>query len=392
MAQSVLVPPPSGVSEPIPETPGQPELQPGAGLPSTPAAASERIPFQWGQFIFRPHLTYTFRYGSGILSQTNQEQKTVVQSIAPGILVELGEHWTFNYTPTIVLYSDPSFDDTLNHAAGLAGRTIYNDWRLGLDMNGSVTSDPIAETGQQTDQQLFLANVSAGRALTEGLSFDLTGRVRMRLADDFNSSTDYSTMNWLNREWGPHLAAGIGLGFGYEDVDLGADMTHQRAEGRIIWHLATKLHLTLGGGAELRQFVGSDQSSKVNPLFNTTLRYQLFEHTSLSLNGSRSVSSSYFANQFVERTSVSLSLTQRLLGRLNLGVSAGYGLMSYGATSTAAESGREDENTFFSVNLGTSFAERGRVSVFYSHSRNSSTTSGFDYSSDQVGFQVGYRY
>jgi hypothetical protein len=66
--------------------------------------------------------------------------------------------------------------------------------------------------------------------------------------------------------------------------------------------------------------------------------------------------------------------------------------MSYGATSTAAESGREDENTFFSVNLGTSFAERGRVSVFYSHSRNSSTTSGFDYSSDQVGFQVGYRY
>src|SRR5580693_7582406 len=55
--------------------------------------------FQYGPVQLRPHVDYRFLYGNGILSTPSNQQATVIQEISPGILINLGTHWTLNYTP-----------------------------------------------------------------------------------------------------------------------------------------------------------------------------------------------------------------------------------------------------------------------------------------------------
>jgi hypothetical protein len=107
------------------------------------------------------------------------------------------------------------------------------------------------------------------------------------------------------------------------------------------------------------------------------------------LNGARNLSASYFAGQTAEATSINVNLTQRLLKRFFLGLTGGYANTLYhGATDS-----RQDNYSFVSASLNTVILKRrGTVSLFYSASKNSSNVPGFAYSSNQVGFQLAYRY
>ena len=120
--------------------------------------------------------------------------------------------------------------------------------------------------------------------------------------------------------------------------------------------------------------------------------YQLFDYTSLSLSANRSVNTSLFANQITENTSVSASLSQRFLGRLNFGLSAGYTVSDYQTSVVFFDTDRSDTRKFISASLGTKILKRGYTSVAYTHSQNDSSAEGFTYDSDQYTFSLGYRF
>jgi hypothetical protein len=389
LAQSVFITPPSPSPRPSEAQSNATEAESGEGG-AFPQGTSDQ-PFRWRQLTFRPHASYRFLYGNGILSQTNREQKTIVQTIAVGMAVDLGKHWVFDYTPSLSLYSDSSFKNAVNHSLSLNGHTSYEDWTYGLSFGMAISSDPQVETGQQTDQQSFTTSGTVTRQLNSGLSAELNAAINYRLANEFNDSRDYSTMGWLNQQFGPSLGAGIGVGGGFEEASEGNDMTYERVLGRIIWHITHKLDLSLNGGPEFRQFLDSDRPTLIAPTYGATLAYQLSEKTSLSVNGSRSVGSSYFANQFTETTRISASLNRSFLQRYFVGVSGGYSLTTY-ESSLNEDQPREDTTTFASVSVGTSFLKRGSASVFYSISDNSSDEEGFTYTSNQVGISLKYAY
>ncbi len=392
-AQPVLItapqPPASSGGEGSPDTASD-SGEGGLGLASDPTAGT---PFHWRKLSFRPSASYNFLYGNGILSSTNRSEKTIVQTITAGLAVSLGEHWSFNYSPSYVMYSNSEFEDTLNHSLGLSWRSRYEDWNFGASVATSISSDPQTETAQQTDQEIYSASVTVGRQLNGSLSWDSATSINFRLADKFNSSRTYDTMHWLNYQYGPNLGLGLGAGGGYEEATQGADMVFERVLGRLVWHIINKLDLSLNGGPEFRQF-RSDQASIVTPTYGAALTYRPFDTTTLTLSGNRSVGSSYFANQYTETTSVSLSLSQRFLRRYFIGLSGGVTFTDYGATekNLASDTGRGDSSTFFSASIGTSFRKRGAISAFYSHSENDSNESAFSYNSDQVGFTISYSY
>ena len=98
--------------------------------PRFPKPRSE--PFKWGPLTLRPHPYYQFLSADGLQSSTNQVANTTIQTISPGALLEIGRHWTLDYSPLWTIYSNKQFSDNFGQTIKLVGGTTYNDWVLGL--------------------------------------------------------------------------------------------------------------------------------------------------------------------------------------------------------------------------------------------------------------------
>jgi len=80
----------------------------------------------------------------------------------------------------------------------------------------------------------------------------------------------------------------------------------------------------------------------------------------------------------------SVGLDQRLLERLQLNLSAGYQKSNYdqaGATDAVA---RDDNNRWYDARVSTTVFQQGTLAVFYHWTKNSSSQTGYSFSSDQT--------
>jgi hypothetical protein len=181
-------------------------------------------------------------------------------------------------------------------------------------------------------------------------------------------------------------------------VDQGIDMMNEQVQGQISYQVARKIRLSVNAGYQFNQFINSTQPGLNTPTFGVSMSYRPFETTTISLSASRSVSaSSYFVNQVTETTGFNAGINQRLFRKLNLGLSGGYVNTGYKSSisifgTSVSLASRDDNYSFFSASLSTTFLKRGTASLSYSRSQNSSSLGKFGYSSDQIGFQLGYSY
>jgi hypothetical protein len=373
-------------------------------------------PFQWGPVTAHPRLNYQMTYGNGIQSSAGNQHRILMNEIAPGIALDLGKHWTLDYGAAADFYSDPHFKNTVNQNIQLAGATTYEDWRLGLTQVCSLTDNPSTETGQQTGQQNYDTSLNATYQINSDFSLELGAVQNFQSTDSsgLQNSREWSSLDWLNYQYGPNLGFALGIGGGYVAVDggkstntwpitgttnfisftnnNGSDMAYEQIKGRVTFRVTRKINFSLDGGVEFRQFLDTTNSTLVSPLVGATLAYRPFDFTTLSVNAGRTVDTSYFQNQVTEKTSVSTSLNQRLLGRLLLDLSGGYAHTRYRTSDPGNPAERLDDYVFFRVSLGTTFLRRGTASAFYSWSDNSSNLHGFAYHCDQIGAQVGFSY
>jgi len=356
----------------------------------------EKPPFQWGPVSLRPHPFYRFLYGDGIPSAQTNYVATTIQEISPGFLFGIGSHWLLDYRPTWRLYSNRQFRDSLDQSVRLTGGTTYEDWLLGLSQSYDSSSMPLVETGTQTEQETYATAINASYRMNSQMSLDLALNQKFTSAQQFQSSREWSTLDWLNYQFWPRLDAALGVGVGYVDVDTGPDMTYEQFQGRISWRATDKLSFQVHGGLEDRQFLISGTDDAINPVAGGAIQYQPFETTKLSLSADHAVgvsllSASGSQNQVTESTDIRGSLNQRLLKQLHLDLGGGFHKVAY-VSSGAHSASREDEFFSFYVRLSCLFLKRGTAAVFYQVTDNSSTQPGFTFSSSQVGFEVGYRY
>ncbi len=406
--QSVLVAPPTIPAEPKTAgasgdtTTGDTNQVDSASGPVAASGAGgfqNRNPFQWGPVVLHPRVGYGLSYGTGLQSQPGQARKSAINSLSAGFGLDWGRHWELGYSAGAAFYSDPKFKTSVDHSVTLRGHTTYEDWSFNLTQGVAISSDPLVETAQQTDQQTYSTSLGASYQINNALSAALTAGQQLHSASGFSNSVG-STIDWslsssLNYEFGPGVSAGLGAGWGYTKVDIGPDNTYEDLNLSFNWAFARKLSLSLHGGAQIRQFIGSGQPSLISPTFGATLNYHPFRFTSLYLSASRSIGSSFFQNQVTENTTVTLGLSQRLFKKYFFNLNAGYGLSAYQDSSpggAAGITGRSDTRTFLSASLNRSFLKRGTASLTYSKSRNSSNTLGYGYTSDQIGLSLSYSY
>ena len=368
--------------------------------------------FRYGQLQLRPHVSYSFMYGNGIQNAPGSQEAMIIQQLSPGILVDLGRHWTLDYTPTFEFYSSDKFNDNMNQSVALTGGIDYEAWRLGLSHSTQITSEPMVQTAEQTDTETHSTTLSASRALNSKISTDLALNQTIMLVSGFNNSYDWNTLDWLNYEFWPRLNAGIGVGGGYVLVQSNGqgngqvvnpgptgnqDQYYEQVQARVNWRVTDKISVQVSGGLEDRQFMTPGTSDSLNPIFSIAIQYQPFKYTQVSLVGSRTVASSdfYLAAQQTETTLVGVNVNQQLWRKFSLGAGVNYTHTDYSTPGFAGAGGladRSDDVVAFNVLLSHPFYKRGTWSLFYQYSDDTSSQAGFSFQSSQVGVSVSYAF
>lgn len=407
LAQPVDPPPsvtaPVPGSRPVPPGPDTPRREPVPGPANTTsvfegAAPAFRPPtfldnpFQVGPFQFRPHADYIFTYGNGVSTSPGTQHTTAHHRLSPGLLVQ-GAHITIDYTPSLNYYSEEAFDDTVDHSAFLAALYSAGDWDFRLRQVFSKSSSPLIETGTQTESKLYTTSVGGSYRYSDRISFDLGLDQRIQSVEQFNSSSQWSTTDWINYHFSDRSTFGLGAVLGYVDVSDGSDMAFEQVQARVTSAVSDKLRAEIGGGVEFRQFLDiADASTRLNPLMNARITYLPWENTMLSLSANRTVDTSLFENLVTESSHIQMLLQQRLFGRLTLNVSGGYRMSEQEGGNVPDQTGRSDDLTTVSVSLRAHILTRVTASAFYRYNTNDSTSDLYSFDSEQFGIQVGYRF
>lgn len=383
---------------------------PGGSIPQTLG------PAQLGPVDFHPHLLYQFIYGNGIPTSPTNHLTTAIQEISPGVLMILGAHWTMDYNPTMTLYSNPQFSDSTSQDVVLTGHTHYEDWTLGLSQGYSYSDAPQAQTEAQTKQTDYATALTASRQMGSHLSAQLGLDQTISSSSQITGSTNGNSQDihsWilsggLNYETDYRLGFGITGSGGYDLISPGPSMSFEQVQGTMNWQVLGKVSVVASCGVQDTHVMGAQM---VDPTFSAAINYQPFEQTSASLIASRSVTPALYQAEVTVSTLISATFRQRFLQHFTFEVSGGYSTTPYVGFATAQEftgshqifpppplitstvqQNRTDDSRFARVSIGSTFRQRGTVSIFYSFSDTTSSLSAFDLRSTQVGFEIGWRY
>jgi hypothetical protein len=372
------------------ETPILPEVL--RQLVPTAGPAFEPDPFVWGEYILSPHFLDRFYYANGLQSEPGVKSNSYVDSVAPGLLMDIGSHWTFDYTPTWTFYSSRRFHDTVDESLVLAGAWSYRDTDLQFSQNYVTNHAPLIETGMQTYQQTYATIVD--------LTHHYTGQVSLEVVFDQNISFvspppdyyDWTLTEWLHYRFLSGIDVAGGVAEGYTLVHPGTDMDFFQPQARISFPLGKKLSFDVHAGDEEREFLSHPASYLNSPIFGATARYQPFDDTTVSLNADHEVSTSFFVNQVTEDTDWNVHVEQKILQHFTLSGGAAYTKSRYLAATVDTTAGREDYTYSYDIRLSTTFLRRGTLAGFYQYTQNWSNTPGFSFASSQIGCEVGFKY
>jgi hypothetical protein len=360
----------------------------------------------WGAIEVYPHLLYKFSYGNGIEARPGLNSTTVVNSIAPGLFLKLGDHWSIDYTPSLDFYSNPIFRDTTDQSVVLNGVTTNGDWALKLSQSYLDTTQPLVETGTQIEQQAYLTALNAAWQMNGDLSLQLGLNQNFRLGTGLIGLHEWTTSDWLSYQFQPQLSAALGVTGGYDELSAGSDMPFEQGLGRVIFQPGAKLYLVAIGGYEDRQFIRPAAPPLVGAIFQAYALYQVLEGTSFDVAGYRTVTPSLYENEVNTITTITADFRQKIIGRMFFKISSGYTSEPF----TSIEAGplpkyyfgvpatkslvvtRTDTRTFAEFSLTTTLRDRLTASVFYRVNANDSSQANFNYSGSQAGFELNYQY
>jgi len=372
--------------------------------------------FKMGPLSFHPSVLARYTYALGLQSGDGRRVASVINTYAPALRVDLGEKWTFDYSPSWVSYTARGFEDTFDQSMSLAGATKVQEWGVQFSESYSFSSPILLETGRQTPQRNWTSSLGAGRGFGTDWTFQTSLGLSERYAEITPDVRDWSTMNWIVSRALPKMEIGVGAGAGYSDVVGKKDSNNESYMGRFNWSIGEKLALGIDGGLQVTHFRGTDSTTTRTPTANASLGYKPFKATSVSLGYTRSLKSSFIADQLSRSASWNLALQQRLLKRFFASVSysrqtttfvsifanppivppAEFGSETESTSSplgfVISPPGRSDIAQSITLGLRTQFFERITVGLSFQHTENRSGVKGFESNSTQMSADVSCAY
>ncbi len=140
---------------------------------STLPAVSGNL-FQYGSFDLHANVLYRYLYETG-LPGTAGPVNSGVQTISPGLRLDAGSHWSFNYNPSWTYFSEDSLQDSVSQAFSARGVGQIDNWGLNVTGTYSRSTDFLFETGTQTEQRSWGGQIGASRDLGDQFQLQLGG-------------------------------------------------------------------------------------------------------------------------------------------------------------------------------------------------------------------------
>lgn len=374
------------------QAPSLPSAGTNATLREEPSLPGNVAGYAAGAFAFlHPSIHYSLQYGDAVPSGPGERKKSTIHQLTPSLRAVFAEQWTFSYSPSFVWYSNSAFEKQTNHNVALHGSGRTGDVDIGLNQTYSHSTEALIETGQQTKQEVWGTSISAAKPITDRLVAEASGSQQLRFTDTFTDTRAWNGSGWLRYQYSSSLTLGGGIGGGYTAINPGADFTSRFAKTNLRWTAGPRLSTEITLGADFTKSTADDSSTHSSPAYGVNLRYQIFEPTAVVLTADRSVGTTYFSEQMSDLREVSLRLEQRILGRLQLYLSASRSDADYiQARRTVSTQDRSDKLTVLRASLGARFFDRLPVSISWQHNRNDSNNRVYALRSTTVGLNVGW--
>jgi len=352
--------------------------------------------FQFAHLRFRPHAEYRLLHADGIQFGPGQQEPTSIQTFSPGLLTEVGRHWSIDYTPTWTQFSHRAFRDAFERALHVTGEFNSDNWQLLLTGIYTKSDKPLVETATQTSEENSANNVSVSRTLGTRAaletSFGWTILSRVSLPD----VREWNTREALHYQMTPAFDMALSLTTGGSDFSAGADSKFTQPELSVHWQLADVLSFNVHGGVEMRRAGSPANSAPIQtlrtPILGGSFDFTPSKATQLSVGNTRQVSPSYFENLLTKTDNWNATLSRHFFESLAGSVSWMWGRTSYTAVHSGAYSGRSDRFRSFNTRATKTIRDRVTVSLIFQATSNYSTTEGYSFSSKQYGAELGIAY
>ena len=384
--------------------PLEPELPQSAGLEEIgreQAATPRRIHYRVG-------LSVRQVYDDNInISQVNREAD-LYTTIEPTINVAVGDleggenFLELNYSPNAFLFASHSENDAIQHLVSLTGQYRFPLLTLNLSQTVQILDGTGLSTASGTGTDFTRTNLDvAGRTRLNVYStrlnanYSLTGKTFLTASlnysvSDYPSLISSSTLSgnfYVNYTYSPKLSIGLGFAGGYNLVDSPSqNQTFEQVNVRASYELTGKVSATVSAGVEFRQIENSSVQEGGSPVFDGSLFYQPFDGTTVALTFSRRTqNSATLGGQDLHSTEVILSLRQRFLQRVYVGLSVGYQNSSYFSTFVGFSATRSDDYYFLQASADLNITRFWTIGLFYFYRQSDSTLGTFSFYDNQLG-------
>lgn len=338
-----------------------------------------------------PYALYRFQDVEGLPNGPGTRFSTKTHEVSAGVFWRLGEHWVIDYSPTWTNYSNDALEDSIDHTLLVNWQTTYENWIFRADHRTRTSNTVLFETAEQTERESFQTTFSAAVALSSQLGAETRLGHNVRLAETFADFREYTVGQLFRLQPAERFAVSAGAIYGHADVSDAPDQEYLTPRVEVDWLIGDKLAVQGGVGVEYRSF--DDGKETNNPVFDASLRYTPLETTWFTLGYNQAITPSLFQNAIVRREVFEASLTQRLLGRLFLTVSAGRRNDEYETRVPGTLDGRRDRHEYYSARLSTVILERGMLAIFYQpEGESESNRPNFDYDVRTLGAEFRYNF
>jgi hypothetical protein len=327
-------------------------------------------------------------------------------AIEPSIFLGLGagdaqNSLSLTYRPSIFLFVDQSENDAVQHILRLTGArrlghlsfTLSQDIQIldGQDLNS--ISDPTGhqaniDIGGRSRHQIYTSGVGASYDLTGKLFLSGGGAFAADQYDTLISSQSFSGNLFLNYNYSDKLVVGVGGTGGYNTVEnASSDQTYEQANIRLNYTATAKISLSASGGIEFRQS-DSGGNQNISPVYELNASYQPFDGTSIGLTGSRrTMNSASLAGQDFSDTTLNVSVNQRLVQRVFVGLAAGYTNSEYFSVIDGVSATRSDNYYYVEPTIDMNVTRFWTFGAYFLHRENSSNFNFFTFDDNQVGIR-----
>ncbi len=370
---------------PVPELP-----------PPTPAPGRPEL-FHVGSFGFFPRMAASVAYDDNIFIRETDRVDDVVWSLTPGFTFSSsdmttngGKSLSVSYDPSFLIYTKETGESTINHLASLSGALAFTKLSLGLRQTVSAATEPVVETGTRTDRQAYGTELTSRYAFGEKLSAELGLRLDVTDYPGYSTSFDWSNHDWVNYQLASRLNVGLGLVFGYIDMQGFPDQNYEDLLVRGIYTITDKLDINASLGLDWRQY-RSGVDNTVAPIWELAANYRPRERTSLTLGlFQRYYASAYYGSEDYLSTGVNAGVHQLLPHRCSVDLSARYYHDDYQATVPGVSARAADDVVVVRPQFDVQVKELWTVGVFYEFSHNGSDDRPF--TRNRVGLETRWVY